>query len=144
MFFNETKSSITRYFPHKGKYIVDIGNGTNKAKIDWAVILTENSTSGVVLLKKEKSVVAFDLNLFINKDYSNPLNSKTLDTTDLAYDKLMKWIGKMAKKDYRGRYYNNKQDRGYTYDNELFTDSELNKLSNSIKKEIYHIYKVSY
>lgn len=137
MFFNENKhSSISRYNPHKGNYIVDIGNGTESSKIDWCVVFTDKSKSGVVLLKKETSVVAFDFNLFMDKDYSNPLNSKVLDNSDLAYDKFMKWIGKMAKKDYRGRYYNNKQDRGYTYDTSLFTDKELDKVSDTIKKSL--------
>ena len=40
-------------------------------------------------------------------DYSKPLNAKRFATTDEAYEKMMKLIGKMIKKDIRGRYYNN-------------------------------------
>ena len=43
----------------------------------------------------------------MNKDYSKPLNAKRFKDTEEAYNKMMIWIGKMIKKDDRGRYYNN-------------------------------------
>ena len=134
-----TLHEITRsrepYKPHKGSFIVDIGNGIDPNKYDYAAILQQNE-SFVVLVKHGSSVIAFDGTRFIKNDFSHPLNYKSFSSSEEAYEKLIRWIGKMVKKDERGRYYNDRAYKNYAYDESEFEESELRQIAEIIKKEI--------
>lgn len=127
------ESFDNKYMPHSGKFYSDISNGSNPNRLDWCVIIPSESDDGVVIIKKNTSLVAFSRNAIMSKDYSNPLNSKSFSNTDEAYSKMMKWIGKMVKKDSRGRYFNNKTDRVYAIP-ENFSDKDLDSISAKVKR----------
>lgn len=127
------ESFSEKYLPHSGKYYADIGNGSNPNRIDWVVITPDKHSDGVVIVKKNCTVVTYSHNSMINKDFTKPLNMKVLNSTDEAYSKMMKWIGKMVKKDSRGRYFNNKLDTSYDLP-ENISDKELLEVRSKLLK----------
>lgn len=134
-FVTEAIRARAPYKAHKGKFIVDIGYGLDPNKHDYCAIIQENGKF-VVLVMHGKSVAAYDGNMFINKDYSYPLNHRRFQTTDEAYNKMMKWIGKMVKKDDHGRYYNNRRYHEYDISEDEFDINALNTIADKIKREL--------
>lgn len=106
---------MSKYKPHYGMFYSDIGDGSSKEKIDFCFILPEKSTHGIIILKSITEVAAFDFHeLKTKQEHAKVLNYKNLASADLAYDKMMKWIGKMIKKSsHNSRYYNNRSDKEY-------------------------------
>ena len=66
-----TESSRSRepYRAHVGRFIVDIGNGSDSNKHDYCAIIQE-SGKFVVLVMHGTSCVAYDGKRFINKDFT--------------------------------------------------------------------------
>ena len=122
------------YRKHTGKFIVRIGRGLMD-EYDYCAIIPDKRHF-VVLVKHNTSVVAFDGIRFIKEDYSHPLNYRKFDTADEAYNKLMRWIGKMVKKDVRGRYYTDTRYHDYAFTGEEFDSNELNKIAKEIRTEL--------
>lgn len=132
-----TESSRTRepYRAHVGRFIVDIGNGSDPNKHDYCAIVQE-SGKFVVLVMHGASCAAYDGKRFINKDFTHPLNHKKFLTAEEAYDKLMRWIGKMVKKDERGRYYTDTRHHEYNIDVDEFDMKEMAKIADIIKSKL--------
>lgn len=120
------------YREHTGKFKVNIGNGSDKDKYDWVYIEQDSDGSGVVLVKHDCCCICFDSKRFKQKDFSHPLNMKVLKTSDEAYEKLMKWIGKMVKKDERGRYFTDTRYKEYTYNETQFDSNRLGEIAEKI------------
>jgi hypothetical protein len=130
-----TNHSREPYAYHEGHFYCDIGNGTDPDKYDYCVIMQQSGKS-VTLVMHSRSIIAFDTMSFINKDISYPLNYKRFDSTDEAYAKFMRWIGKMVKKDERGRYYNNKRYHEYDYSESDFDTNRLYELADEIGRKL--------
>ena len=79
-----------------------IGNDPNG--VDYAIIVKDRK--GVIIGKGGTLVIALDLSLLCNSMIV--LNYKEMQTSDEAYDKFLKWIGKMIKKTSDSRYFNQK------------------------------------
>ena len=129
----EVVRSREPYREHTGSFIVNIGNGIDKDKYDW-VCITQDNGSGVVLIKHDSTCAAFDKKRFMSRDYSHPLNYKHFNSSEEAYEKLMKWIGKMVKKDDRGRYYTNTRYKDYGYSEDEFDSKELDDIASKLKE----------
>ena len=130
----ETARAREPYRQHKGRFLVDIGNGTDPKKHDYCVIIQETGEA-IVLVMHQTHIAAFDGTDFVNKKFTYPLNYKHYDSSEDAYNKFMRWIGKMVKKDERGRYYT--RTRYHSYDlklDEAFDIEELNKIADIIKE----------
>jgi ADP-heptose:LPS heptosyltransferase len=123
------------YSFHKGYFYCDIGNGTDPNKYDYCIIAQTNGKA-ILLVMHNKSIIAFDAKQFLANDFSYPLNYKKLASTDEAYAKFMKWIGKMVKKDERGRYYNNRRYHEYDYSDSDFNIRGFAELADEIKSRI--------
>lgn len=78
--------------------------GNESSEVDYAIILKDKK--GVIIGKGGTSVIALDISLLSGSMIV--LNYKELSTTDEAYDKFLKWIGKMIKKTSDSRYFNKK------------------------------------
>lgn len=122
------------YCPHSGKFIVDIGDGTDEHKYDY-VLISPNDDVSVVLVKHMTSIVAFDGTRFMEGDFTHPLNHKRLRTDDEAYAKFMRWIGKMVKKDARSRYYTDTTHVDYQFSEGEFEACELMRISKKLKED---------
>jgi hypothetical protein len=72
----------------------------------------------------------------MNKDFSHPLNHKKLKSSDEAYTKMMYLIGKMVKKDERGRYFTDTRYKDYKVDEGEFDIVELYRIADTLKKRI--------
>ena len=129
----ESHNAREPYKPHTGRFIVNIGNGTDPEKYDYAVIMPDTRKVGVILIMHQNKIAAYDLNAFQNGNYSYPLNYKEMDSPEEAYAKFMRWIGKMVKKDERARYYNNR--RYHEYAPTTFDENKLNEIRLELKKE---------
>ena len=123
------------YRAHTGKFIVDIGNGTDPNKHDYCAIIQE-SGKFVVLIMHGCSIAAYDGKKFVANDFSHPLNHKKFLTAEEAYDKLMRWIGKMVKKDDRGRYYTDTRYHDYQIADNEFIMEEMIKVAKAIKSKL--------
>ena len=132
-----TESSKSRepYRAHVGRFIVDIGNGNDPLKHDYCAIIQE-SGKFVVLVMHGNSIAAYDGKKFISNDFSHPLNHKKFLTSEEAYDKMMRWIGKMVKKDERGRYYTDTRYHDYKIEEDEFDTKELIAIANHIKSKL--------
>lgn len=82
-----------------------IGNDPNQ--LDLAIIYKE-ANKGVIIGKLKTEVIIVDIDLIsaYHGDIVTVLNYKNLPNTDEAYDKMMRWIGKMVKKSIFSRYFN--------------------------------------
>jgi hypothetical protein len=78
--------------------------GNDPSEVDYAIIVKDRK--GVIIGKGGTSVIALDLSLLHNSMIV--LNYKEMQTSDEAYDKFLKWIGKMIKKTSDSRYFNQK------------------------------------
>ena len=97
---------------HIVKCIVNIGYAEG-SDIRSDYVICYQQPKSLIIIKYNTAVTVYDFNAFMAGDYSKPLNAKKFRSTDEAYDKMMKWIGKMVKNDTRYRYYNNKVDHPY-------------------------------
>ena len=123
------------YRAHTGRFIVDIGNGSDTKKHDYCAIVQE-SGKFVVLVMHGSSCAAYDGKKFIANDFSHPLNHKKFLTTEEAYDKMMRWIGKMVKKDERGRYYTDTRYHDYRIGDDEFILEEMVAIAKQIKSKL--------
>ena len=80
---------MTRYIPHSVKCYVNIGDGTPN-EIDYCICY--QPPKSLIIIKYNTACAVYDFNSFMKGDYSKPLNAKKFNTTDEAYDKMMKWI----------------------------------------------------
>jgi hypothetical protein len=78
--------------------------GNDPSEVDYAIIVKDKK--GVIIGKGGTSVIALDISLLSNSMFV--LNYKELSTSDEAYNKFLKWIGKMIKKTSDSRYFNQK------------------------------------
>lgn len=109
-----------KYTPHGGYFYCDIGDGSDLIHVDFCFILPEQSSRGVMIIKSYLEVAAYDFDeLFNERENAKVLNYRKFETSDEAYSKMMKWIGKMVKKSvsfdnkHISRYFNNKSDDNY-------------------------------
>ena len=97
---------------HVVKCIVNIGYAEGSdTRCDYVICVQQPKS--LIVIKYNTACSVYDFNALMGGDYSKPLNAKKFRTTDEAYEKMMKWIGKMVKNDTRYRYYNNKVDHPY-------------------------------
>ncbi|MBR2247036.1 MAG: hypothetical protein IJ880_08440 [Bacilli bacterium] len=118
---------MTKYKPHSVKCYVDISDDPY-THTDYCICY--QPPKSLIIIKYGTSCEIYDFKAFMDGDFSKPLNAKKFNTTDEAYDKMMKWIGKMIKKDTRGRYYNNSV--GPYHFNKVIDDAVLNRLKEDI------------
>ena len=111
----------TKYKPHDGRFYSDIGIGDD---VDFAIIETDGSA--VMVVKYELEVAAIDAKNFFEGVPTPILLSKRCESTEDAYQKMMKMIGKMVKKDSRGRYFTNTTHKDF-YTPDFFKDKALMK-----------------
>ena len=122
---------VTKYRSHTVKCVVNI-KGSNH--IDYCVCC--QGKKALIIVKYQKSCAIFDFKEIMNGRYK-PLNSKCFDTTGEAYDKMMRWIGKMVKKSDKSRYYNNSTGKYHFFF--TFEVSVLETLRN--KKTLKKLYE---
>ena len=81
-----------------------IGNDPNE--LDLAIIHKECG-KGVIIGKLKTEVIIVDIELInaYNGDEVTVLNYKNFSNTNEAYDKMMRWIGKLCKKSTESRYF---------------------------------------
>ena len=92
--------------------MVHIGKAEGaESRTDYIVIYQR--TKSLIIIKRDTAVSIYDFRVFMLGDYSTPLNAKRFKTREEAYNKMMRWIGKMVKNDTSYRYYNNKVDHLY-------------------------------
>lgn len=121
---------VTEYKPHTVRCVVNI-KGSNH--IDYCVCC--QGKKALIIVKYQKSCAIYDFKELMEGRYE-PLNSKVFETMGEAYDKMMRWIGKMVKKSDKSRYYNNSTGSYIFIFN--FDDSLLQKLRN--KKSLRKLY----
>lgn len=83
----------------------------SESRTDYIIIYQR--TESLIIIKRDTAVSIYDFRAFMLGDYSTPLNAKRYDTREEAYDKMLRWIGKMLKNNTTYRYYNNKVDHLY-------------------------------
>ena len=81
--------------------------GDDPNELDLAVVHKECG-KGVIIGKLKTEVIIVDIALIdaYDGDEVTVLNYKNFSNTDEAYDKMMRWIGKMTKKSILSRYFN--------------------------------------
>lgn len=93
-------------------------------RIDWCALLPRGNNPGVVLLKKEFKLMAFDLTDFLNKNFSKALKFGDIDTIRRKEESLNQWIIKIRDSD---KY-------KYVSNDENLTNTELEVISINIAK----------
>ena len=127
------KRTLFPFKQHRGTYEADISHGYKPGRADWAVVRDETTDTGVVAVKIDEYFAAYDYKDFMKGNWFVLLSKKCIDT-DQAYSKLMKFIGKMVKKDNnpRNRYLHKHLDHAYGYFEDVFTDDILEDIRNKI------------
>ena len=118
---------------HKGSYEADISHGYLKGRPDWAVVRDATTDTGIVAIKIDEYFAAYDYKDFMRGN-KFILATKKCKSTDDAYFKLMRFLGKMMKKDNnpRNRYLHKHQDHEYEAFDEVFTDDILQDIREKI------------
>ena len=111
----------TKYKPHDGRFYSDISTGH---EVDFAIIETDDKA--VMVVKHDLEIAAIDAKNFFENIPTPILLSKKCESTEEAYQKMMKMIGKMVKKDSRGRYFTNTTHKDFETP-EFFEDKALMK-----------------
>jgi len=127
-FFGE---AIVDRIPNISSVEMCVGRGLKKGEIDYAIV--SKGDKGVIIIKIDKFVGCFDYEDFFDHKIYTVLNYKESESTNEAYSKMMKWIGKMCKK-VDGRYFNKINPYNHQVDYTIFNDRVI--------QEIYKIRKI--
>lgn len=113
-----------------------IGDGTDSYELDVAIIYKGPHSNPLVIAKLGTVVAAFDGPDLKNEDKLFALNYKNCASTDEAYDKMMKWIGKMAKKSSNSRYFQHRDPYGHQdmIDYEVWNQGVKNEIKIRMKQ----------
>jgi hypothetical protein len=107
--------------------------GNDPSEVDYAIIVKDKK--GVIIGKGGTSVIALDISLLYNSMIV--LNYKELPTSDEAYDKFLKWIGKMIKKTSDSRYFNQKNPYHHITNENCINVSNLTEaIKNAIDRDL--------
>ena len=118
--------ALTPFKQYRGRYEADISHGYEEGRPDWAVVRDDDTDTGVVAVKIDEYFAAYDYKDFMSGE-TFVLITKKCGTPEDAYFKLMKFLGKMMKKDNnpRNRYLHKHRDREYEEFGEIFTEEIL-------------------
>lgn len=113
-----------------------IGDGSDPYELDVAIIYKGPHSNSLVIAKLGTYVAAFDGPDLKNEGKLFALNYKNCATTDEAYSKMMKWIGKMAKKSSNDRYFQHKDPYGYQdmIDYEIWNSRVIEEIRRKMKQ----------
>jgi len=109
-----------------------IGNDPNK--LDLAIVFKE-ANKGVIIGKLKTEVIIVDIDLIkaYKGDVVTVLNYKRFPNTDEAYNKMMRWIGKVAKKSIFSRYFNKYDPYGHvTKENKEDIENLISKIKEAV------------
>jgi len=110
--------------------------GDDPNELDLAIIHKECG-KGVIIGKLKTEVIIVDIELInaYNGDEVTVLNYKNFSNTDEAYDKMMRWIGKMTKKSIFSRYFNKYDPYNHvTKDNMENVSNLISKIKEAVDK----------
>ena len=94
------------------RVFADISHGYIPGRLDTCIIDKGKGARKLAICKVDNIVAAFDVPDLLDGEFY-ALNYKELKTSDEAYDKMMKWIGKMCKKTPNSRYFQHYDPYGH-------------------------------